>query len=151
MFGHRPDGKRLKNEDPVVRITPYLMPMRCDAQVFLQHELDYEKLAAHIPAQIRYQPIPALPDVSRDLSLVAAEEVSCGAVEDEIRKACPQVSAVELFDIYRGIQVGPGRKSMSFKVSFRQDEKALDQETEERYVKKILGNLKYRLGVEIRA
>ena len=40
---------------------------------------------------------------------------------------------------------------MSFKVSFRQDEKALDQETEERYVKKILGNLKYRLGVEIRA
>ena len=114
-------------------------------------ELDYEKLAAHIPAQIRYQPIPALPDVSRDLSLVAAEEVSCGAVENEIRKACPQVSAVELFDIYRGIQVGPGRKSMSFKVSFRQDEKALDQETEERYVKKILGNLKYRLGVEIRA
>ena len=53
MFGHRPDGKRLKNEDPIVRITPYLMPMRCDAQVFLQHELDYEKLSRYIVEKSR--------------------------------------------------------------------------------------------------
>ena len=45
MFGHRVDGKRLKHLDPIIQITPYLMPMRCDAQVFLQHKLDYEKLA----------------------------------------------------------------------------------------------------------
>ena len=57
---------------------------------------------------------------------------------------------MELFDIYRGIQIGVGKKSMSFKISFRQDDKAIDQETEERYVKKILGNLKFRLGTEIR-
>ena len=44
MFGRRPDGKRLKHLDPIVQITPYLMPMRCDAQVFLQHNLDYEKM-----------------------------------------------------------------------------------------------------------
>ena len=48
MFGHRADGKRLKNVDPIVRITPYLMPMRCDAQVFLQHKVDYEKMARYI-------------------------------------------------------------------------------------------------------
>ena len=113
-------------------------------------ELDYEKLAAHVPERILYKAVPQLPDLTRDLSLTAAEDVSCGAIEDEIRKACPQVSAVELFDIYRGIQVGAGRKSMSFKLSFRQDDRPIDQETEERYVKKILGNLKFRLGVEIR-
>ena len=39
MFGHRPDGKRLKKLDPIVQITPYLMPMRCDAPVFLEHLL----------------------------------------------------------------------------------------------------------------
>ncbi len=48
MFGHRPDGKRLRDVDPIVQITPYLMPMRCDAQVFLQHNLDYEMLARFI-------------------------------------------------------------------------------------------------------
>ena len=53
MFGYRPDGKRLKNVDPIVRITPYLMPMRCDAQVFLQHDVDYEKLTRYIVTKSR--------------------------------------------------------------------------------------------------
>ena len=48
MFGHRPDGKRLKKQDPIMQITPYLMPMRCDAQVFLEHKADYEKLSRYI-------------------------------------------------------------------------------------------------------
>ena len=48
MFGRRPDGRRLKDQDPIVKITPYLMPMRCDAQVFLEHKADYEKLSRYI-------------------------------------------------------------------------------------------------------
>ena len=48
MFGRRPDGRRMKGVDPVVQITPYLMPMRCDAQVFLEHKLDYEMLSRYI-------------------------------------------------------------------------------------------------------
>jgi len=48
MFGHRFDGKRLRDIDPIIQITPYLMPMRCDAQVFLDHKLDFEKLSRYI-------------------------------------------------------------------------------------------------------
>ena len=48
MFGRRPDGKRVKKLDPIIRMTPYLMPMRCDAQVFLEHKADYEKLSRYI-------------------------------------------------------------------------------------------------------
>ncbi len=48
MFGRRPDGKRISSIDPIVRITPYLMPMRCDAQVFLEHKADYEMMARYI-------------------------------------------------------------------------------------------------------
>lgn len=53
MFGHRPDGKRLKKMDPIVQMTPYLMPMRCDAQVFLEHKADYEKLSRYIAQKSR--------------------------------------------------------------------------------------------------
>ena len=53
MFGRRPDGRRLSDVDPIVQITPYLMPMRCDAQVFLQHNLDYEKLSRYIVSKSR--------------------------------------------------------------------------------------------------
>ena len=44
MFGFRPEGRRVKKMDPIVQITPYIMPMRCDAQVFLDYEIEYEPL-----------------------------------------------------------------------------------------------------------
>ena len=53
MFGYRADGRRLRDVDPIVQITPYLMPMRCDAQVFLQHRMDYEKAARYIAEKNR--------------------------------------------------------------------------------------------------
>ncbi|NLX83723.1 MAG: hypothetical protein GXZ04_07935, partial [Clostridiales bacterium] len=45
MFGKRGDGYLVKQIDPVVGLMPYLMPMRCDAQVMLTYKIDYEKLA----------------------------------------------------------------------------------------------------------
>ena len=51
MFGRRADGKVLKKIDPIIALTPYLMPMRCDAQVFLNLKLDYEKIARYIVEQ----------------------------------------------------------------------------------------------------
>ena len=51
MFGRRPDGRRVKGIDPVMRITPYIMPMRCDAQVFLKHRADKETLSRYIRRQ----------------------------------------------------------------------------------------------------
>ena len=51
MFGRRPDGRRIRGIDPVMRITPYIMPMRCDAQVFLKHKADKEILSRYIRKQ----------------------------------------------------------------------------------------------------
>ncbi|MBQ8136613.1 MAG: 2-oxo acid dehydrogenase subunit E2 [Clostridia bacterium] len=51
MFGFRPDGRRISNIEPIVRITPYLMPTRVDSMVFLQHEVDFELLTRYIAGQ----------------------------------------------------------------------------------------------------
>ncbi|MBO5543637.1 MAG: 2-oxo acid dehydrogenase subunit E2 [Oscillospiraceae bacterium] len=48
MFGRRPDGRRINKIDPVMKITPYVMPMRCDAQVFLKHRADMEAMSRYI-------------------------------------------------------------------------------------------------------
>ncbi len=48
MFGRRPDGRRIKGIEPIVQITPYLMPTRVDAQVFLQHRIDWESMTRYI-------------------------------------------------------------------------------------------------------
>ncbi|MEG0741544.1 MAG: hypothetical protein RSB91_10265 [Clostridia bacterium] len=53
MFGRRPEGIRVKGIDPIVQVTPYLMPMRCDAQVFLDHDVEYEPLMRYIAQKSR--------------------------------------------------------------------------------------------------
>ena len=51
MFGHRSDGFLVKEIDPIVALTPYIMPMRCDAQIFSDYKVDFEKLARYIVAK----------------------------------------------------------------------------------------------------
>ncbi len=113
-------------------------------------EIDYVAMMEQVNPHFRYQPIPEFDTVQRDLALVANEEITCGDIVTEIRKACPRVGDVELFDVYRGDQLGEGKKSMAFTLHFVPADKALSAEEVDRFVKKILGNLKYRLGVEIR-
>ena len=86
----------------------------------------------------------------RDLALTVDEDRTCGEMMQEISRACKQVTDVELFDIYRGEQIGEGKKSMAFKVCFESDDHALQPEEVDKFVKKILGNLKFKLGAELR-
>ena len=51
MFGRRPDGRRIDKIDPVMKITPYIMQQRSDAQVFLRHRADMERMSAYIREQ----------------------------------------------------------------------------------------------------
>ena len=53
MFGFRPEGRRVKEMDPIVRMMPYIMPMRCDAQVFLDYDVDYDPLMRFIAQKSR--------------------------------------------------------------------------------------------------
>jgi len=67
-----------------------------------------------------------------------------------MQRACKQLVKVELFDIYRGEKLGTDKKSMAFSLSFQPDTKPLTPDEIDRFVKKILGNLKFKLGIEIR-
>lgn len=48
MFGRRVDGRVVRSGDPIIALTPYLMPQRVDAQVMLNLSVDYEKLVRYI-------------------------------------------------------------------------------------------------------
>lgn len=121
-----------------------------DNQKIFVGELDYPAMLAHAPAALRYKPVSEYPAVQRDLALVAGEETACGEIIAEMQRACKALGKVELFDIYRSEQIGAGKKSMAFTLHFVPEDKALTPEDLDRFVKKILGNLKFKLGVEIR-
>ena len=122
---------------------------RANQKIFLG-EIDYETLVAQLPASLRYHPLPEFDTVARDLALVADEETPCGTIIAEMKRACKQLADVELFDIYRSEAIGAGKKSMAFTLHFAPENKALEATDVDRFVKKILGNLKFKLGIEIR-
>lgn len=115
-------------------------------------ELDYDSLQAAFTVPFKFEPLPKSPEVKRDLALIADEEITCGEIEDVIRSACKQsVKNVELFDVYVGDQIGAGKKSMAFTVTFSSDgTKPLETGDVDGFVKRILGSLKHRLNVELR-
>lgn len=113
-------------------------------------ELDFAAMMALVEPQLRYKPLSDYPEVVRDLAVVADEATACGDLMAEMQRACKQLARVELFDIYRGEKLGAGKKSMAFTLHFAPADKPLAADEIDRFVKKILGNLKFKLGAEIR-
>ena len=121
-----------------------------DSQNIYLGELDYEALMSCVESELRYKPLSPYAAVKRDLALVCDESVACGDIEETIRKASSLITEVKLFDIYRGANLGEGKKSMAFSLTLSDPAAEVSNEQVERTVKKVLGNLKFKLGIEIR-
>ncbi len=133
--------------DPAIALS-----LGLDKKVYLG-ELNLAALACVMDDAICYKNLPKFPAVDRDLALIADEALTCEQVQDVLMHSCKYVTKAVLFDVYRGGQVPEGKKSMAFKLTFTPDasvEKAFTPENLDGYVKKILNNLKFKLGVELR-
>lgn len=133
--------------DPAIALS-----LGLDKKVYLG-ELDLETLLAQADDGIRYTNLPKFPAVKRDLALIADEALTCAQIEEVLLHSCKYVTEAKLFDVYRGGQVPVGKKSLAFTLTFTPDantEKAFTPENLDNFVKKILNNLKFKLGVELR-
>ncbi len=111
-------------------------------------ELDYDELKKHAKP-FKYVPISKHPEVVRDLALTCDKATPCGEIEKEIYAACKYVSNVSLFDVYEGEQIEKGKKSMAYKITFTPKDEPIENKVDG-FVKKILGNLKFKLNITLR-
>ncbi len=121
------------------------------APVFIA-ELDFDRLFSIANTEKVYRPLPKYPATTRDFSFVCPEDMEVGAIEGVMAKAGGKlVENVALFDIYRGPQVGEGNKSVSLRVTLRASDRTLTVEEADKVTKKILNDLKFKMGLELRA
>ena len=114
-------------------------------------EINFTELQNHLLPDATYTPLPKYPAVSRDLALVCGEEVTVSQVEDIISASAGKLLRdVKLFDIYRGVGVPEGRKSMAFSLELRADDRTLTDTDSEGVVSKVLAALKEKLDVTLR-
>jgi len=89
--------------------------------------------------------------VLQDLAFVVSEENAAGDLVDAAREAAgPELRAMHAFDVYRGPQVGEGRKSVAFRVSFQSPERTLSDEDAAELRGRITEELGKRFGAELR-
>jgi phenylalanyl-tRNA synthetase beta chain len=114
-------------------------------------ELDLATLFAAVPDAIGYEDVITYPPVRQDLAVAVAEEVSAGAIVDVAREAAgAELREARVFDVYRGEQVGPGRKSVALALVFQSAERTLSDEDAARLRQRIVEALADRLQAELR-
>ena len=114
-------------------------------------ELRFDALYESKGAQPVYQPLPKFPAVTRDIAVVCDKAVTVGELEDAIRKGAKGLlKDVALFDIYTGVGIAPGKKSVAFNLTLRADDRSLTAEEADADVKSILTALEQECGAVLR-
>ena len=121
-----------------------------DAEVFCA-EINFTAMFDLKMPDPTYVPLPKYPSVSRDLALVCDESVTVAQVEEVISASAGKLLRdVRLFDIYRGVGVPAGKKSLAFSLELRADDRTLTDSDSEQVVSKVLTALKKKLGAVLR-
>lgn len=114
-------------------------------------ELDFTGLQSALTPERVFHSLPKFPTVSRDLALVCDEAMTVGMLEACIKKAGGKLlRSIQLFDIYRGPGIAPGKKSVAFSLELRADDRTLTDEDTTGVTNAVLEKLKNDLGVTLR-
>ena len=98
----------------------------------------------------KYTEFARYPAVTRDISMVAKKEIRAGEIEKVIEEQGGELlENCQLFDVYEGTQIPRGYKSMAYSVTFRAEDRTLEEQEVSRIMEKILSGLK-KLGIELR-
>lgn len=115
-------------------------------------ELDLEALLEKAKPIRHMEAIPRFPPVTQDIALVVDEEVPAKVVEEHILQAgSPLLTKVALFDLYRGEQIPPGKKSLAYSLTFQSQERTLKDREVAKVQERIVQHLKRKLGAVLRA
>jgi phenylalanyl-tRNA synthetase beta chain len=121
-------------------------PRVCVAELDVHGLLSTQSLARRDARMPRYLP------ARQDFAIVVDETVPAGDVAAALRKAAgPLATAVDLFDIYRGKQLGENRKSLAYRVTFTAPDRTLTDDDLVKVRKRIERSLKQDVGGTLRA
>ena len=105
-----------------------------------------------MPDAVAYDDVITFPAVKQDLAFAVDESVAAGDLIAAAREAAgPELRELRVFDVYRGEQVGEGRKSVALRLAFQSPERTLSDEDAAALRERIVAALAERFGAELRA
>jgi phenylalanyl-tRNA synthetase beta chain len=117
----------------------------------LAAELNLDLLVSLIPDRYDMQPVPAYPPVLEDLALVVDEGIPAGRVADVIQQGGGRMVAnITLFDVYRSEQIGKGKKSLAYSLTYQSPDKTLTDKDVAQIRQRIIRRLDQELNARLR-
>ena len=114
-------------------------------------ELDLVELTAPIPERILYDDVITFPPLRQDIAVVVDGEVEARALVDAVLDAgAPELREAHVFDVYRGDQVGAGRKSVAIHLSLQAPDRTLSDEDATVVRDRVVAALRDRFDAELR-
>ena len=121
-----------------------------EKESILVAELNIDLIKKYTGKKVSYKGISKFPAVPRDLALVIDDQILVGDVIKTLEKVSPLIEKVELFDVYQGIGLGLGKKSIAISIVIRDKNKTLVEEEINGVVSKILEKVKKDYNAELR-
>ena len=114
-------------------------------------ELDVDALVDRVFDLIVYEDVITYPPVRQDLAFVVPDDVTAGELVARAHEtAGPELREMRAFDVYRGGQVEPGKKSIAFSVTFQSPERTLTDEDGAELRNRIVSALEQAFGAQLR-
>ena len=118
----------------------------------LAAELDADLLIALSRVEFEHQPLSNYPVMVEDIAVIVPEETPAAALEAAIRQAGGTLLVnVHLFDIYRGEQLGEGKKSMAYQLTYQAFDRTLTDKDAETIRNRIVRALAREFGAVLRS
>ena len=117
-------------------------------------EIDLDPLleAAHDAGELQVRAVSTFPAAKEDIALVVDEAVTAAEVEDLVRRAAGDLAEeVRLFDVFRGAQLGEGKKSLAVSLVLRAPDRTLTAEETAGVRKRVIKRAAKLLGAELRS
>ena len=113
--------------------------------------VDIADIFANRIEEKKFKPTPRFPASGRDLAIICNDEIPAASLEKAIRAGAGKLlEKVELFDVYKGPSVAPGKKSVAYSMTLRAPDRTLTVEECDKAVAKVLKELE-KLGAKLRA
>ncbi|NQV13013.1 MAG: phenylalanine--tRNA ligase subunit beta [Parcubacteria group bacterium] len=110
-----------------------------------------DQLAQKASSLTKYQPLPKFPPVTLDIALVVKQSMPAGKIMKFIQeRGRPLLEKVELFDVYSGKQLDGGQKNLAFHLTYRAQDRTLQDKEVEAIQQKLVGALENELGARVR-
>jgi phenylalanyl-tRNA synthetase beta chain len=102
--------------------------------------------------QITYTPVPKFPAFEFDAAFIVDKDVRAGELSETIHKTAGKIlQHASVFDIYEGENLGKGKKSIAFRLTFLDPNKTLNIKDVEPVVQKIVQTLEKSSGAKLRS